>query len=405
MAKKHNFDTGELDRWLGIPLGGGNLLDPLHVNDIRRFVQAMQNPNPLYYDADYAAESCFGRIVAPQSFVVATSDSGSGLMPAIQGRLEGTHGLLTGDEWWFYGPLLEPGDKIRQERMLYDYRIVDTRFAGPTVLARGDTIYINQRGEVVAKQRASAMRYHAEEAVKRKLYTQHSEPEWSAEQLEEIERQHFEWINSFREMGHGRRSSAQAGDRLVTRPVGPHSLMSFVTELRALPAMVWGAFGEDRFRHSSTEGRDGGGGAGWLAELDRSPGQARIDPRYADALYRGPNLAHVVPQLGRLVGMPRSYGYGVGVGCWMMDYVSNWIGEWGEIVHSKINYRYPVFVGDMAYINGEVTAVHHPDDFGPIVILDVTATTQDGVTVADGVIQARLSRESEGEAFVSATPS
>jgi predicted Zn-dependent protease len=46
-----------------------------------------------------------------------------------------------------------PGDRIRQERRLFDYSVKETKFAGPTVFARGDTTYLNQRDEGVAKQR------------------------------------------------------------------------------------------------------------------------------------------------------------------------------------------------------------------------------------------------------------
>ena len=45
--------------------------------------------------------------------------------------------LFGGDEWWMYGPRIEPGDTIRHERMLFDYKVTETKFAGPDhVLAR-----------------------------------------------------------------------------------------------------------------------------------------------------------------------------------------------------------------------------------------------------------------------------
>ena len=59
------MDTTEVDNWLGVPLGGGQFHDDIHINDIRRWAQGMQNPNPLYFDNDFAAESVFGEIIAP----------------------------------------------------------------------------------------------------------------------------------------------------------------------------------------------------------------------------------------------------------------------------------------------------------------------------------------------------
>src|SRR5512139_4248199 len=86
---KFQFNKGDIDRWVGIPLAGNNMKEAVCVNDIRRWAQAMQNPNPLYFDEVYASKSRFGRIVAPQSFIVGTSDGGCGAMPAIQGHIPG----------------------------------------------------------------------------------------------------------------------------------------------------------------------------------------------------------------------------------------------------------------------------------------------------------------------------
>ena len=109
----HKMDTTEVDRYLGKRLGGGQLREPVTATDIRRWVQGMQYPNPLHYDEDYAARSPFGRIVAPQSFAVCC-DVGHGATPAIVGNIPGTHMIFGGDEWWFYGPRILPGDHLRQ---------------------------------------------------------------------------------------------------------------------------------------------------------------------------------------------------------------------------------------------------------------------------------------------------
>ena len=50
------FDPTPVDAWIGIPLGGGQVKDPVAPNDIRRWAQAMQNPNPLYFNEVTAGE-------------------------------------------------------------------------------------------------------------------------------------------------------------------------------------------------------------------------------------------------------------------------------------------------------------------------------------------------------------
>ena len=378
-----DFDTSYVDEWIGVPLGGGQMKDPVHVNDVRRWAQGMQNPNPLFFDERFAAESRFGRIVAPQSFAVCTDDS-HGAAPAIQGTIPGTHMLFGGDEWWFFGPRVEPGDRIRRERMLFDYKVTQTKFAGTTMFSRGDTTYVNERGEFVCKQRSTSIRYLAEEAVKRSQFDDEQDPEWSEQQIEDIEKQKFEYYRSFLDLGHDRRSFVKVGDRLQTRPIGPHTLMSFTTEWRSYLMTVWGTFQDDGGPTSLLE-------AGWLPEMSRDVEGAKVDPTLGDGLYHGPSRGHVQKQYAQLIGMPRGYGYGATMGAWILDYLGNWAGEWGEILHSKMSYRSPALTGDLTLLNGEVTAISHDHPSGqPVATVEVTMTNQNGDVMAGGTAEVKL---------------
>ena len=182
MPRLLELDTSDVDRWIGRPLGGGELKDPIAPNDVRRWAQGMQNPNPLHFDEVYALASRHGRLVAPQSFAVCT-DTSHGAGPAIQGVIPGQHMIFGGDEWWFFGPRIGPGDRLRQDRMLFDYKVAETKFAGPTMFSRGDTTYVNQQGVVVCKQRSTSVRYRASDARERGLFLSDREPVWSDEQL------------------------------------------------------------------------------------------------------------------------------------------------------------------------------------------------------------------------------
>ena len=213
------LDTSDLDRWIGVPLTGGDIVEDIHVNDIRRWAQAMHNPFPLYYDRAWASESRFGDIVAPLSFTVNTT-WGHGAEPSIQGVVPGTHMLFGGDEWWFFGPRIRPGDVIRCDRMFFDYDQKETKFAGPTIFSRGDTTYVNQRGEIVAKQRSTSIRYLAEEAAKRVAEEEMVDPVWSDEDIARIEEEKMDYLQVLPRCrsratndGEGRRESAAPTDR------------------------------------------------------------------------------------------------------------------------------------------------------------------------------------------------
>ena len=381
--QKTTMDTREVDKWLGVPLGGGQYRDDIHVNDVRRWAQGMQNPNPLHFDVDYAADSVFGQIVAPQSYTV-NCTVGHGATPAIQGYIEGTHMLFGGDEWWFKGPRVFPGDLVTSDRMLYDYVVKETKFAGPTMFSRGDTNYLNQRGQVVGKQRSTSIRYYAEEAARRggDYGEAREDPVWTQEQLEQIDAEKMEYYRSFLELGHEKRLFVEMGEKLPRRPIGPHTVATLTTEWRAYNMTIWGA--------TYNEGESSTLEAGWIPEMSRDQEGAKIDPSNSDGLYKGPSRGHVQPEYARLIGMPRSYGYGATMGAWIMDYLSNWVGEHGWVIHSDMKYTGPAHTGDATYIDGEVTGVDHTRPDGPVANVAVRMTTQTGALMAKGDAQIQL---------------
>jgi acyl dehydratase len=374
-----DFDTSDVDRWIGVPLGGGQMKEPVTATDVRRWVQGMQNPNPLHFREDYAAASRLGKLVAPQSFAVCTSDS-HGAGPAIQGHIPGTHMLFGGDEWWFMGPRIEPGDRIRLERALFDYKVTDTKFAGPTMFSRGDTTYVKESGEAVCKQRSTSIRYRADEARKRGVFAENTEPRWTVEELLAVEKQKREYYRSFLDLGHGRRTGVEVGQALPTRPIGPHTIASFTCEWRAFLMSVWGTFAEDGGASSLHQ-------AGWLPEMSRDLEGAKSDPTLADGLYHGPSRGHVQAEYAQLIGMPRGYGYGASMGAWILDYLANWVGEWGFVIHSDMKYRSPALTGDATYLNGSVTDLV---EGGRIAVVDVKMTNQRDEVMASGTAELRL---------------
>ena len=320
--------------------------------------------------------------MAPQSFAVCC-DTGHGATPAIVGNVPGTHMIFGGDEWWFHGPRIRPGDYLRQRRRFVDYKITDTKFAGPTMFSRGDTFHRNQRGERVAQQRSTAVRYLAEEARARGFFEETAPiPTWTKDRLEEIERQRLDWIRTFRGAPQCQAEEVAVGDALPTRPIGPHTVQTFASEWRAFTFTVWGAT-----RH---EGPDHIEEAGWLPEMSRHLDIAELDPSLADGLYHGPSRGHVDEEHAKLIGLPRGYGYGAAMGAWVLDYVAAWAGPEGFIRHSRIQYRFPPFEGDLTLLDGTVTDKRHDDTLGADLVTVEVMTTQDGAVMAKGPVEVEL---------------
>ncbi len=378
------LDTSDVDRWVGKPVGGGQLKDPITRTDIRRWAQGMQNPNPLYIDEDFADESAHGRFVAPQSFTIC-ADVGHGATPAIQGTIPDSHMLFGGDEWWFFGPRIAPGDAMRSERLAFDYKIAHTSFAGPTMFQRGDTTYVNQHGEVVAKQRSTSIRYLVANAHRmNSLRELENPPDWTDEELAAVEREKMDYYRTFHDHVTRNFNNVKDGERLPTGVIGPHTLQSFSTEWRSYIFTVWGSSFQDGRPTSSSQ-------AGWLPEMTRDEEKASIDPGHADGLYFGASRGHTIDRYAKLIGVPRAYGYGASMGAWVLDYVGNWAGETGFVSHSNIQYRHPPLVGDVTYLNGMVKARQDDGESRDgLVQLAVEMTTQSGVQMARGTVEVRL---------------
>ena len=383
------LDVSDLDRHMGVPIMPGELREPVAVNDIRRWVQAMHYPNPLHYDDGWAADSRFGRIVAPQSFTVAT-DTSHGCAPAQVGRIPDSHLVFGGDEWWFFEARIEPGDRLLCHRMPYDYKVRETSFAGPTCFQRGDTLYINQRGERVALQRSTAIRYRVRAAVQaKKQYADRTEePTWSDDDLKRLDETKQEFIAQIQGFGHQKRllGSVNPGDALAPNVIGPHSLASFATEWRAYPMTTWGAM-----RKGPTSVR--GAELGYTKDFAGHEGDRdleRVDPERTDGAYYGPSRGHLNPEWARKVGMPRGYGYGASMGAWMLDYVAAWAGEWGHLTHADLRYRSPALTGDASFLAGVVTGVREERRRVHVADVEVRVADQDDTVQATGRISVQL---------------
>jgi len=371
------LDCSDIDQYLGKPMQPARLVEPLHNNDFRRWAQAMHYPNRLHYDADYAAGSRFGRVVAPQSFPIATDD-GHGSHPASVGHIPNSHLLFGGDEWWFYGPRIFGGDWVHNERVPCDYVVKQTKFAGPTCFQRGDNNYYNAQGQLIARQRQTVIRYSVDHARELASLTDTEDPQWSDEETATLEERKFEWIQMLHNLGHGKRwwDDVQVGERLPDRVFGPHSVSSFATEWRAYLFTIWGG------THRRTDLDLAA--LGFVKEMaghENDPVMERINPELTDGAYYGPSRGHQFIRWARFIGMPRAYGYGASMVSWVTDYLAGWAGEWGMVLHQNTSLRGPAFSGDVTITTAQVIDKRVDEQDRPIIQVDVKMTNQLGTVL------------------------
>lgn len=384
------LDLSDVAHRVGQPVGGGQLLEPCNKTDIRRWVMAMDYVNPLHWDQKFAAQSRFGDIIAPQSMAVSL-DYGHGCAPACVGRIPGSHLIFGGEEWWWYGTHVRPADQLFQDRRFHDYKVADTKFAGPTLFSRGDTIHRNQRGDLIAKARSTTIRYLASEAEKRGMYeAMNGTPRrWKPDELREVDRVRHEWLMSNRDGRSPHWEEVSVGDRLPRRVIGPHSIASFTTEYRAFVNNIWGSF--DWVVPEGVQDPWVNQDAGWVEGFGFDYELAKVDPRAGDGLYVGPSRGHIDDSYASEVGMARAYGYGATMAAWNTDYLAFWAGHDGFVRHAKSDFRSPAFEGDVTYIEGEVVDKIENSEWGfPVVQIKVRMTNQEGATVVTSLNEVQL---------------
>ena len=384
------MDLSDVEPRVGILIGGGQIRDPLAPSDLRRWVMAMDYPNPLHRDPTFAVNTKFGGLVAPQSIAVAM-DYGHGCAPACVGYIKDSHLIFGGEEWWYYGSRIRPGDHLTQERRFHDYKVADTKFAGPTMFARGDTMHYKQDGSLVAKSRSTAIRYLKEEAEKRGMYDSMigELKGWSADEMAVVDKIRFDWLMSNREGVSPRYEEVQVGDKLTRRVIGPHTKASFATEYRAFLFNIWGSFEwvapegvKDPWVYQDP---------GWAEGFGFDEEGAFIDPRKRDGLYLGPSRGHVDDQKAGEVGMSRSYGYGATMQAWATDYLAFWAGHEGFVRWIKSDFRGPSFEGDVTYFDAEVVEKRDVTEWGmPLVRVVLTLANQDGMVLVKSTADVEL---------------
>jgi hypothetical protein len=276
--------------------------------------------------------------------------------------------------------------------MPYDYKVSETSFAGPTCFQRGDTVYINQKGERVALQRSTAIRYKVRQAKEKKLYDPaDEEPEWTEEMIADLDAIKLQFINQIQQLGHDKRllGSVKEGDTLAPQAMGPHTLASLATEWRAYPMTTWGNMAKGP---TSVRGED----LGYTKDFAGHEGDRnleRTDPERTDGAYYGPSRGHLQPQWAKKVGMPRGYGYGASMGAWMLDYVAAWAGEWGWLRHADLKYRSPALTGDATVITGTVLGTREERRRVHVADIEVVVANQADKVQAKGTVSVQLPLE------------
>ncbi len=113
---------------------------------IRRFAEAIGDPNPLFNDEAAARKTRFGGMIAPPTFCRSLGAA----IPEIKIGMGGS-------EWEYFEPI-RPGDRISVVSKIADIRESAGRL-GAMVFITVETSYTNHYNQLCALQRSTVIRY------------------------------------------------------------------------------------------------------------------------------------------------------------------------------------------------------------------------------------------------------
>jgi acyl dehydratase len=99
--------------------------------------------------------------------------------------------------------------------------------------------------------------------------------------------------------------------------------------------------------------------------------------------------AHWDVELARISGMATGYDFGSQRVAWMAHLLTDWCGDDGALVELDVRIRRPNLLGDVTWIDGEVTGIRETDD-GRVIDCALRAVNQRGEVSTTATAAVRL---------------
>ncbi len=349
-----------LEDWkkrIGVSLRIGNIFNEMASKDnIRKFVNGIGDPNPLYRDPEYAKTTRYGGLVAPPSFLYSIYPTW-----VLQG-LAGVHGFHAGNDWEIYRPIKE-NDIITPECIFTGFDEKSSEFAGKLVMENQEARFTNQHGELIAKAGVWIVRAERKAARDAGKYSKLTLPHpWKEEELEKVEADCL--AEEVRGSNPRYWEDVNVGDELkpvIKGPLGITDIIAFCVGSSPIEIKAHGMALRLYRAHPAWAFRD--------------PATGSWEPVYG---------VHYNKAAANFAGLPYAYDVGVQRNCWLLHLLTNWIGDDGWIKRSYAEYRKFVYLSDAVYVKGKVTKKYFDDNGEACVDVDTCAINQRGEDTMPG---------------------
>jgi len=355
---------------IGLNLRVGNVFNQsVSPEAIRNFANGIGDANPVYLDAEYAQGTKYGALVASPAWTASVFPHW-----VLQG-LPGIHADHSASDWEFLKPIYV-NDKITPKCYFVGFDVKRSKFAGKTVFEYQRFEYWNQRNELVSRGYNLLVRYERQTAKKKGKYDTIQVPHpWKEEELEKVD------ADVLAEEIRGSKvrywEDVNVGDTLQPVVKGPFGQTDMIAYCVGAAPVQLAAHGVQ------------------LRVYQKHPAWAFRDPM--DHAWEPIYGVHYLNSAARAVGARYAYDVGVQRHSWVVNLLTNWMGDEGWLKKCYAEYRQFVYHADVVWLKGTVTRKYVDEDGEYCVEIETNGVNQRGQDTIPGFAVVALPSREKGD--------
>jgi len=297
---------------------------------IYHLAYAIGDLNPLYLDDDYAKKTRWGTLLAPP-IIVQTMDTlravGHSGLPE---GLPGVHSIWTGSYYeWKRPPML--GDRIRADSYLKEIREKESTFGGGRALYQTyEAKYYDQNGEHLGVRNDTWIRIERAKTREKKKYGDIALAQWTPTDIDRF----MEEYHSYQRTSRRYWEDVKVGDSLgqiIKGPLTPTAEIAFESYFGIY--LVGNKVAADLYaKHPALMIPNEQG-------IPEPPQRVHWDNAFTQ----------------RLLGLPGAYDLGPERCSWLIQGMTDWIGDNGQLTMLEARYHKFNYMGDVTWVRGKVS--------------------------------------------------
>ncbi len=347
----------EWNKRIGLSLRVNNTFNQfVNFEAILRYVNGIGDINPLFREPEYAKKSRYGTLIAPPNWLYSVFPTW-----VLQG-LPGIQAFHSGNDWKFYRPIYVY-DTITPKCIFTGYDVKSSAFSGKMVMEYQRALFYNQREELVAETDLYLVRAERSTARKTGKYSSLKVPHpWTEEEAEKVD----EDVMAEEVRGDNPRywEDVAVGDELQPVVKGIFGFTDFMAYTVGAAPVAVAAHGYQ------------------LRQYKKHPAWAFRDPETGawEPVYG----VHYLKSAAKAVGVPFCYDAGAERQSWLINLLTNWMGDDGWIKRNYAEYRRFVYLSDAVWLKGKVVKKYMDENGEPCVDIETSAINQRGENTMPG---------------------